>query len=174
MPKYGPMHMSNVKTYEVQRTNWFYVTIALKIPGVVDNDITLAVESITLPSVTNDPIELAYGNSKVKVAGQATFDDVSLVVKDFIEADIELALSKWRKQVYDPQTDLMGWAATYKKNASVTQYGPDGTKLRKWILEGVWPSNLDLGELNYDGGDKKIITMALAVDKAYIAPRTGL
>lgn len=169
--QYGPMHMSTTRNYEVQRTNWFYVSIELGIDGFDSNDITLAVESVSLPAISNDPIELAYGNSKVKVAGQATFDDISLTVKDFIEADIEMALMKWRKQVYDPETDKMGWASQYKKDGTITQYGPDGSCLRKWKLQGIWPTTLDLGEMNYDGGDKKTITMTLSVDKANIVTR---
>lgn len=169
--RFGAMHMSSTRTYEVQRTNWFYVTLDLGLEGFDSNDITLAVESIGIPSVSNDPIELAYGNTKVKVAGQATYDDVSLVVKDFIEADIELALTKWRAMVYNPENDSMGWASKYKKDGTITQYGPDGSCKRKWKLIGVWPTNLDLGELNYDGGDKKTITMNLSVDRAYVQKR---
>ena len=159
----GPMFMSNVRKYEVQRTNHF----ELRIDGLSD-DITLAVESIGLPEVSNDPIELAYGNSKVKVAGQATYNDVEFSVKDFIEADTEYELWQWRNQVYNPETDAIGWNNTYKRDGTIYQYGPDGTVLRKWKMLGLWPTNLSGGEMNYDGGDKKLISMTLSCDKAYI------
>ena len=62
----GAMFMSNNKTYEVQRTNNFEVIFE----GLSDN-ITLAVTSCPIPTTSNDPIELPYGNSKIKVAGAA-------------------------------------------------------------------------------------------------------
>ena len=54
--------------------------------------IELACDTAGLPTVTNDPIELDYGNSNVKVAGKATVDDVTVAVKDFIEPDVEKIL----------------------------------------------------------------------------------
>ena len=157
------MHMSNVKTYEVQRTNHFEVIL----DGFGD-EFTLSVESIPLPTVSNDPIELAYGNSKVKVAGQATFEDIEIVVKDMIGADMEAKLDAWRRQVYNPETDQVGWAANYKRNGRIHQYAPDGTYDRTWRIVGAWPTNMTPGDMAYDGGDKKTISMTLSVDKAYI------
>lgn len=159
----GPMHLSNNRNFEVQRTNNFEVAIE----GLTD-DFTLSIQSTGLPTTSNDPIELSYGNSKVKVAGQATFEDVSLVVNDYITIDIERQCHAWRKQVYDPETDAVGWAEKYKRNGRIYQYGPDGTVIRTWRIIGVWPTSIDSGELNYDGAEKKQITMSLSVDKAYI------
>lgn len=158
----GPMHMSNVREYEIQRTNNF----ELILEGF-GNEFTLCVESCPLPTISNDPIELAYGNSKVKVAGQATFDDIELQVKDAIKIDMEYKLWEWRKSVYDPETDRIGWAADYKRNGRIHQYAPDGTYTRSWRVQGCWPTNINSGELNYDGSEKKLISMTLAVDKAY-------
>ena len=158
----GPMHLSNLREYEIQRTNNFELVL-----DEFGNWFTLSVESCPLPTITNSAIELAYGNSKVKVAGQAEFDQISLVVKDAIELDVEYQLWQWRKQVYDPETDKIGWAADYKKNGYIYQYAPDGTCARGWRMLGIWPENFESGEMNYDGGDKKNITMSLNVDKAW-------
>lgn len=158
----GPMHMSNNKNYEVQRTNHF----ELAIQGL-STDVTLAVDSTSLANITIEPIELGYGNSKVKVAGQASFEDQEVVVKDFIVADTEGELYDWFKTVYDPETDKVGWAANYKRTARLYQYAPDGTYVRQWKLEGVWPINFQSSEFTYDGAEKKTVTMTLAVDKAY-------
>lgn len=170
MPKYNPMFMSSDTRYEVQRTNHFYVVLQLDgIAGIDANDIQLAIESTGLPSIANDPIELAYGNSRVKVAGQANVEDITITLKDFIESDIEGALLAWRNKVYNPETGMVGWAADYKRDAEIVYYGPDGTCTRAWTLQGCFPLSLDLGEMNYDGADKKLITMNLSVDNAFRA-----
>ena len=158
--------MSSMKKYEVQRTNNFRVVINMGDHGESEA-IELALDSISLPTVSTNPIELSYGNSNVKVAGNATFDDVSVTVKDFIEVDVENILWKWRKSVYDPETDKVGWVSQYKKDGTIYQYGPDGTAIRSWVIVGCWPTNLDLGELSYDASDKKSISMALSIDRAY-------
>jgi hypothetical protein len=158
----GAMFMSNNKTYEVQRTNNFEVIFE----GLSDN-ITLAVTSCPIPTTSNDPIELPYGNSKIKVAGAANFEDFSLVCKDFIKADTEKELQAWRAQVYNPQTDAIGWAEDYKRIGRLYQYAPDGTCDRVYYLQGCWPTSLECSEFNYDGADKKELTMNISVDKAY-------
>ena len=158
------MFMSAASNYEVQRTNNYRI--------IFDHDIDpnqyieLACTSTGLPTVSNDPIELSYGNSKVKVAGQANVDDISVTVKDFIEADIEKALWAWRQKVYNTKTGKVGWAVNYKKDVTIVQYGPNGEVKRKWVAKGVWPTSLDLGELSNDGADVKQITMNLSVDNA--------
>lgn len=158
----GAMHLSNTSTYETQRTNNFELVIS----GLGD-EVTLSVSSTSLPTTGNEPIELSFGNSKVKVAGQATVDDASVVVKDVIGADIDSILSEWREQVYDPSTDKIGFAKDYKRQAYLYQYAPDGSHMRPWKLVGCWPSSYESSEFNYEGADKKEITLTLSVDKAY-------
>lgn len=158
--------MSVASTYEVQRTNNFRISFDQTVDP--KGFIELACTSTGLPTISNDPIELSHGNSKIKVAGQANTDDISVSVKDFIEADIEKILWDWRLKVYNPETGKVGWAKNYKKDATIIQYGPNGEVLRKWQCSGVWPTSLDLGEMSYEGSDAKSITMNLSVDEAYL------
>ena len=60
-------------------------------------------------------------------------------------------------------------AADYKKPAYVTQYAPDGTLLRIWNLEGVWPSAVDYGQISYESPGVKTINITLQYDKATIS-----
>lgn len=158
----GAMHLSNNKNYEVQRTNHFELII-----DGLSQDVTLAVQSCPFPTTSNEVIELAYGNSKVKVAGQAVFDDVEITCLDFIGEDTEIKLANWRKQVYNPETDKVGFAADYKKNGYLYQYAPDGTHTRTWKIIGAWPTTFTPGENNQEGSDKKLMSLTLSVDKAY-------
>jgi hypothetical protein len=159
----GADALSATRNYEVQRNNNFQVSFA-GIEGA--ETLTLAVDSFALPTIANEPIELSHGNSKVKVAGGATFEGGDLVVKDFIIADTEKIVENWRKQVYNAETDAIGWAADYKKQGLVSEFSPDGTVERSWTLKGCWPSSVAYGEFSNDGADKKTITVTIAFDKA--------
>lgn len=161
--------MSTETKFEVQRTNNFRVIIdASKIvAGVAANIITLAIDSVDIPELSNDPINLDYGNSDVKVAGKAALGDSSIAVKDFIEPNIEKILWYWRLLVYNPQTGKVGWAKNYKKNIDLAQFGPNGEVVRTWKCMGVWPTNLSLGTLDYSSADKKQCTMNLSIDNTW-------
>lgn len=171
----GSSHFAT-QTWEIQRTNNFEIQIS----GLDDlvgagsaRLITLAVESGFLPSEQSNVVELNYSNTVSKVAGTTTYSSGNLVVKDAIQEDIEKIIRTWRKHVYDPTGDVLGTkdavglAFNYKKDARVIQYAPDGTLERTWILQGVWPSSVDYGPLDYtSAGAKKTITMTIEYDKA--------
>lgn len=159
---YDATHLSSSAGHQVQMTNWYEIVI-----GEVSNDITLMVQSCTLPEVSTPVVELPYGNSKAKVAGQVEYADGNIVIMDAIKIDIERQLIEWQNQVYDPKTGKMGWVDQYKRDVIVTQYGPDGTFERKWQFIGAWPSSINYGELSGESSDKKNITITLSYDKAY-------
>ena len=92
----------------------------------------------------------------------------SLVVRDLVQEDVEKMIDEWRASVYRKDTDAIGFAADYKKPAKVTQSAPDGTLLRVWDLEGVWPSAVDYGQVSYNSPGVKTISITLQYDKARI------
>lgn len=158
------LHMANNRAYETQRTNNFEIQIV----DVGGEDLTFACTTAGLPNESNNPINLAYGNTNVKVAGTTEVADVTVSVKDFIEADIEAIVRRWRREVYNEDTGEIGWAVDYKRRAYIYLYSPDGSVKRTWILEGVWPSSVAWGDLTYDGGAVREISMTLSVDTATI------
>ncbi|WJZ23498.1 tail tube protein [Listeria phage LIS04] len=163
------MHLSANKRYEPQRTNNFQVTI-YNLPGGTSaaKELTMAVATFAKPNITNNPIEVAHGNSKVKFAGTTEFaGSETLEVIDYIGADIEKIVNNWHKQVYDPADDSIGFAADYKKKASVVEFAPDGTMERQWDLLGLFPTGVSYGDtLNHEGNEVKRIQITLSYDKA--------
>lgn len=162
MPQLSPWHLANDSNKEVQRQNHFEVQIT----DVMGELLALAVNSVDFPTVTVPQIELQHGNSTVKVAGKVEFDDISLEVKDFIGDDVAGQLALWMREVYNPASDEIGLATDYKRDGYLYEYAPDGSNERQWNLYGVWPTSMEAGEGNYDGGEQKPITMTLSVDKA--------
>ena len=161
----GASHLAS-SGFEVQRTNNFEIQI-----DNVSNQriLTLSVVSGFLPNESNEVISLNYGNTQITVAGAARPNNSgTLVVRDLIQEDVEQMIDQWRSTVYNKDTDAIGFAADYKKSAKVTQSAPDGTLLRVWDLEGVWPSAVDYGQISYDSPGAKTISITLQYDKARI------
>ena len=163
----GSFFMSTSERFEPQRTNNF----ALIIAGFPE-DFTLSVVSFPLPTITNEVIEMQRGNTKVKLAGPASYDNKDIVVRDFIGSDIESLVEQWRIQVFNQRTEAIGWMRDYKRNGTMIQFAPDGTFQRTWTVEGMWPSSVTYGDMSNEGGEVKKITMTIAFDRAY-ADRIG-
>lgn len=161
----GASHLASAG-FEVQRTNNFEIQIdnVSKVRPMI-----LAVVSGFLPNESNEVIALNYGNTQITVAGAARPNNSgSLVIRDLVQEDMEQVIDEWRATVYNKDTDAIGFAADYKKHAYVTQYAPDGTMVRVWDLEGVWPSAVDYGQVSYDSPGVKQISITLQYDKATI------
>lgn len=161
MESLGASHLASAG-WEVQRQNNFEISI----PDVGGRTLTLAIDQGFLPNESTDPVKLDYGNSVVNVAGKTTYSDGQIVIKDIIQQDTEKIVTAWRKQVYDPETDRVGFAVEYKKQARIIEYAPDGTLARTWKIIGAFPTSVNYGTLDYSSGDKKTIEMTITYDKA--------
>lgn len=180
--KYGlspiALGLHNSTLYEPQRQSHFEVYIYL--PRSLTNGdaakatelstyITLAVTQFSLPTIGNNPQEIPYGNTKIKLAGTANFSGAdTLTCFDYIGADIEGILYSWQNLVYNPETSQMGWAYNYKTTAQVVEYAGDGSCVASWILQGVWPQQIQYGQtLNKGEATLKQISVQLSYDVAY-------
>lgn len=180
--KYGlspiALGLNSSTLYEPQRSNHFEVYIYL--PKALTNGdaskanelaqyITLAVTSFSLPQITTDTVDIPYGNTKISLAGKASFSNAdSLECIDYIGADIEGILYSWQNLVYNPETSQVGWAYNYKTKAQVVEYAGDGSCVSAWILEGVWPKSVTYGSgMSKDQGGLKKVTCSLSYDVAY-------
>ena len=159
-------HLANqAGDFAVQHQNNWLIEVA----GLDGDDkelIGLSLLSSSLPQEANNIVVLPYGNEERKVAGRATFEDVPLIVRDFVDRDIRGALIRWRRQVYDSRTGLIGLPSTYKKNAELIIQATNNTLFRAVRLIGVWPSAMNPGELNMESDDPVQIEMTLTLDRS--------
>jgi len=150
--------------WEPQRVNNALLHIS-ELDG--DDDLVLALSSFPIPKVTNGVIEVGYLNEKRKFAGLPTFDDMSVVYKDYVDKNTANILQKWRYQVYDPRTGKIGLKSVYARSGYVQLFAPDGSAERQYDIEGIWPSGFDPGDADLQGEDTMNITVTLTIDKAY-------
>lgn len=191
--KIGAYHMIGDDDYEPQRVNNFEIHIYgltnninyynkanfgvndkkfRSVNGLVMDEVaaqeclTLSVASVSSLSTTISPIEIPYGNTKVKYAGLPNVENATITYNDYIGKDTERVLTGWFGQVFNQHTEKIGRASTYKKPALLVETAPDGTCSRIWQLKGCFPTALNLGEYSYSNGGTTVrqITMTLTYD----------
>lgn len=163
---------------DVRRTNNFRLFINDVMDG---NDLDLIVQQAFLPKVSLQPIELRHGNDAKKLAGVATWTGGNVTILDVLSKKELDAVLHWHRLTYDANGGIIGFAETftdyngtvhegYKKSGSIHEYTADGKLERKWELNGLWISDLDLGELDATRGDLKQITMTISIDPSPLNP----
>lgn len=161
----GTYHMANDNAFEPQRTNNFEVQIT-GLGTEQSQVITLSVASYDAPTISQQPIEINYGNNIIKFAGKPSFQDSNITLNDYIGKEVEKILSDWQKLSYDYNTQKIGWASDYKKTGYLIEYDPSGGSPRQWMLVGCWLSSLQLGNFSQDGNAVRQVTCTLVYDYA--------
>lgn len=151
--------------FEPQRQNNALLRIHGLATGAAGEDIvTLSLESFPIPKTAIEAMELDYLNEKRKFAGKVNVEDMTVVVKDFVDIATMSVLMDWFMQTYDPFTGQIGLAKNYKKKGTVTMYGPNGANDREFECIGLWINNFDPGDVDMTAGDKKVINLTLSID----------
>jgi hypothetical protein len=150
--------------YEPQRANngmlYFY--------GVTggERELPLAVQTFPLPKETTNVLEAGHLNETRKYAGKTTFEDLTVVFRDYVDEPVARALAAWRRLVYNPATGLMGLAREYKRRGSAMLFGPNGQYDREYKLIGCWPSAFDPGDMDHESDEQVLINITITIDKA--------
>lgn len=162
----GASLIDAARSLEPVRNNNFEVYI----PGLgqSEEEFRLSVASYSAPQMNVSTIQASYGNDKVKFAGLPEFPDSTIVLNDYITMDTLTALQNWYKLVYNPAKATIGYAYEYKKYGYLMEYTTKGEFLRQWILQGIWPSSINLGDYNQEGGQIRQITVSMVYDKIYL------
>ena len=136
-------------------------------------DIYWFIKNVELPKESNEVLELKRGNSVLKFPGSASFQAGTITIYDGITNDIEKVLVDWRRKVYNSENDKIGFAANFKAVMNITLYAPDGSSGsssandRAWVFEGLWPSEIIYGSLDYSDSGFREIGVTLSYDRAY-------
>jgi len=142
--KYGTYHMAaRPDLYEPLRTNNFeFVVIGLgqKLSdigaelnyfhnnteiGNIDEVLRVSVDQAFIPHFSQSVVQVKRGNSTLKYAGQPTFNNGQIRIKDYIGTDAKMALMEWQNLSYNVITEKVGLASDYKLNCILTEYTPD-------------------------------------------------
>lgn len=136
-----------------------------------DQLITSNVISVTRPVLSHEPVTIDAYNSKIKLAGKHTWEDVTMTLRDDVNSNvikqIELQIQK-QIDMSDQSATLSG--ANYKFQAKIESLdGANGSAakaLDTWVLDGCYIVNYQPGENNYATSDATQISITISYDNA--------
>ena len=175
--KLGFYHGIGQDDWEPQRTNNFEIQFpnlgqlftidqGLALPGNASDLLTLSVKSVSYPSTNIDKLTISYGNNSVNFAGRPNYGEVEIVVNDFIGIQSERILMGWSGLVYNPKTEVIGWASQYKRDGYLLEFAPDGTCVRRTQLRGCFPGTVAPGNFSNDDNSLREISVTFYCDVA--------
>ena len=134
------------------RPSLFQVMITNPINPVADIKVPFMVEAASLPASQIDPVELSYMGRKFYEIGDRTFEQWNTTVINDEDFLVRNALEEWHNAINALERNVRTAgpsASSYKSQATVTQYGKDGTELRTYKFIGIWPTQIAAIDLSW-------------------------
>ena len=143
--------------------------------GNTAQDLTLNLESSTLPSIKHEDIAVHSYNSVAYYAGKATFDTVELVVRDDVTNSATKNIGAQEQLQFDHYNQTGYRSATNYKFTTLIEVmdGGNTAVLEQWTLEGCFLTSVSYGDMNYTSSDAKTISLTLRFDNATYTDQNG-
>jgi len=130
---------------------------------------TFQAKAAQLPGTTIGMAPASYMGREIKLAGNRQYQDWTIQVYNDENFTIRSAFEQWANGINDPILNVRNTSAEvmdggYAVDATVTQYGKDGSQIAQYQLIGVWP--LDISAIDLDWGNTNSLeefTVTLAV-----------
>lgn len=107
----------------------------------------------SIPPAPLNTIRVPYQGRAVKIAGDREFPDWTVTIMNDEDFPLRVALEKWSNGINYLVSNVMDaslWPLGYKGRAMVTQMGKQGNDLRRYIFNGIFPTNVDAMQLDWD------------------------
>ncbi len=154
---------------EPKRQNRFILKFD-EVPGDAASAEYLALDLLSAgrPAVSFNSTTISRLNEQFKFAGNPTWEAIACVFYDYDKGSQSSAqiMWQWARTVYDPVTGAMGFARSYKTNATLVILSPDGSIAETWDLFGCYPDTVTFNEVNYGGNEALQVNMSLNFDYA--------
>lgn len=132
--------------------------------------LTSQVVSVGRPSLTTESTTIDVYNSKIKLAGKSSWQDINLVVRDDISNTVARVLSAQMGRQMDHAGQSSATAGTNYKFGMVIQTldgGNDNVQvIDTWSLAGCWLTTVNFNEMNYGTSEAVTIAIGISYDNA--------
>jgi hypothetical protein len=131
-------------------------------------EFSLQVQSVSKPTLNQEPIPVHAYNSVAYYAGKHTWQEIQLTLKDDITNTVSrLVGHQVQKQLN--HFEQTGYAAAQNYKFSMVIESMDGGNdgiLETWYLEGCYLQSVNYGELDYQESNFQTIALTIRYDNA--------
>jgi hypothetical protein len=145
--------MRSQLVYGGARQNLFQVRINNPANASGDLKTPFMVQAAQIPESQLGVIPVFYFGRQMKLAGDRTFGDWTVTVINDEDFLIRNAMEEWSNRINRLERNVRD-INRYKSNATVIQYAKDGSKLREYTFNGVFPSVISPIELDWGTTDQ--------------------
>lgn len=135
------------------RPTLFQVQILNPVAPQADFKVPFMCRAAGIPASTVGTIEVPYFGRNVRYAGDRTFEDWTVTIINDEDFLVRNAMEAWSNAIATHDGNMRALPQDYKSNGVITQFGKDGTALRSYIFEGMYPLSIDAIELSWDAAD---------------------
>lgn len=167
------LSFNNIRHLEPKKSNLFTMVFEnLPLNKDYKENLQMNLIKASRPEISVDTMNMPRLNMKYIVAsgakgGMAGTMDVTF--RDVIQYETSRLLYEWMTLIFDRQTGAMGYSAAYKTNADVILLDPMGVEIERWRYEGIFPTDLKLGDLEYTDSPSELkVDATFAYDLAYL------
>lgn len=133
-------------------------------------ELTKQVQEVTRPKVSFEEMTLDVYNSKVKLAGKHTLENVTLTLRDDATGEVQKLVGQQIQKQYDFMEQASARSGIdYKFTMRIEVLdGGNGTlvpeTLETFELYGCFLQNVDYGDANYSTNEHMTVALAIAYD----------
>jgi hypothetical protein len=139
-------------------------------------ELTKQVMDVTRPKVSFEEIPIEIYNSKIKLAGKYTWENVTLTIRDDVSSNVIKLVGQQIQKQFDFHEQASARAGVdYKFTMRIEVLdGGNGAAtpqvLETWQLYGCFLQNTDYGDLNYATNEPATVALTIVYDSADNTP----
>ena len=142
---------SNVK--DVARPNRFMFKFNSLRAGGDPVKMTYLCKSSQIPGKNIGEVILNWQGMQNKIAGDPTFDDLTLTFLNDYDQSGRDTFEKWMKKIDDQTTNVRTEQEEYKEDCTLEHLGRGGEVIASFKMIGVWPKTIDPVDLDQETMD---------------------
>lgn len=135
------------------RPTLFQVQITNPIDTAADLKVPFMVKTAALPGSTLGSTIVPYFGRQIKYAGDRTFEDWPVTVINDEDFLVRNAMEAWSNAINSHDTNTRALPQTYKSTGLITQYSKNGSALRTYVFEGLYPIAIDSIPMSWEATD---------------------
>jgi hypothetical protein len=135
------------------RPTLFQVQVTNPVLPAADFKVPFMVRAAGIPESTLGQYVVPYFGRQVKYAGDRTFADWTVTVINDEDFAIRNAMEAWSNFINSHDSNTRALPQQYKSTGLITQFSKDGSALRTYVFEGMYPVTIDGIQMDWSQTD---------------------